>query len=350
VDRARREPASRRLALIVVLASACGGERGGEAPSDPVALEAIEQDLIEHTIPGIDGATVVARCADDVVTAADIALWLELFPALTTRQAVDDLLDLCVVRASWDPDRVEEWTPLADHARRVGLAMAWYRANVLLDTSLLPTPEAVAAFVAEPGYTTFFGLPELRTVSHMVLLLTEESSQDAVATATDVAARIAADLDAIGPGRSVSDLARLVERERSTLTDAGLEPRLEVRFSLPRRYAGAQQWEGLEASVDAFADAVFATPEGGAFGPVRTEFGIHVGIVERILPEDLPPMAQREARAHDRLLSQARATAFSVRLRAVYDAARVGTDPEAVNLLSRSAMERMAEAGEQRSR
>lgn len=321
-------------------------------PGDPVA----EPDSIAHAradrfvttsvFGEVAPDSVVATCGDTSIVAADVALWLHLFPVLTVDQAIEDLLDLCVVEQTVETQPLAMWEGYEADARMLARAAAWVLHTVVLDESLVVPAEQIDAWVAAPENQTEFGHPELRVVSHVVALVAEDATPETQAAAEALIRRVFAALAALPTPVDRAALAAAVDSVRA---DAGsIELNVETELRFPRRYAGPRNWEGgLDAVVDEFADAAFTTDVGAVFPPTRTSYGWHVGVVEAIEPEDMVPADARREKAHATLRNELLRATMDSRLRELFERTDVRVDPEAVNLLTTDAMQRIANANRQ---
>jgi peptidyl-prolyl cis-trans isomerase C len=107
----------------------------------------------------------------------------------------------------------------------------------------------VDAYVEE--HAAELALPEQRRLRHVV--------SETEAEAADVARRLAA-------GEPIAELAAALSLDQSTSTSGG-----------------DLGWVARSQLLAEFADAAFEAPAGAVFGPVHTELGWHVGVVEEIV-------------------------------------------------------------------
>lgn len=134
--------------------------------------------------------------------------------------------------------------------------------NRQLFNEIVPTPEITDDEVR--GEYDALGdrlvLGETRTVRHIVV-------------ATDAEAQEV--LNRLSAGESFADVAADVSLDGSTAEDGGLIGNVEADLLDP-----------------AFSTATFAAAVGQAFGPVQTELGWHVGLVESVTPPGMVPFDQ----------------------------------------------------------
>lgn len=279
----------------------------------------------------IDPDATVATVDGHAITAVDVATWLDLFPTLTVEQAVADLVDLQVASAEADVEQIYGWDIRRLDAERAGRAIAWARLYAY-PLAQDPADAQVDEAVADPRYIAFFGVPELARASHVLLAPGEDATE---ADRADARARLevlrdellaAGDIDAHDLGAARVDLAEEFEgRPISAVAD------LHLRF--PRQYSGEPTWEGLTAVVSPFATAAFENPPGSLVGPIETEFGYHLVLVEGRDPADLPePDAYREA-VRDWFLRNARYEAYEAQVATLRASAEVFFDRENSELL-----------------
>lgn len=330
----------RPTALVSLLLLVGCDRRLEVAPPDPVRLGAISSRITDQVFAGVAPDTSVIRCGDSTITAAHVAMWLSFFPRLTVEQAVEDLADLCAVRSVPVTD-LGEWEDVELNARLTARAMTWIRDHVHADASLEPTPDDVAAFLADPANGTALATPRLCTASHVLILVDAEATAEVRALAQQTGATIAAAASALPVPVDIYDVAALAEPHRASLEAAGLTLRIETNLVFPERDQGAPTWQGLQAVVEPFAAATFSTEPGRVFGPTQSEFGVHIGVVEAFTEAVERSPEARERIAHDTLLARARARAMGERSAAVMNTVEVRFDAEAAALLTGDAASRM---------
>lgn len=329
------------LAMGGLLGLACG-QTDTIAERDDAEFAAGDQFVTREVFGEVDPLLEVARCGDRRIVVADVAYWLEFYPVLTVEQAVDDLLDLCVVNAAVDPSRFATWDDYRRDAQLLARATTWLRHTIVMDESITVDPAEVASYVDSVENTTFFGTPELVTVSHVVVLVSEDAEASARGIARDVASSIASDLRTLPSPVEPADIARSVAAHRSAADGVGLQVSVEPRLRFPRVYSGESTWGSLSAVVEPFAVAAFTTPVGGVFGPIETSYGWHAGVVEDREPAQLVPAEERPLMIERNLLTAAQRTVFDQRLRVIYEATDISIDPEAVNVLAGNSLDRIA--------
>ncbi len=321
------------MACCVALAACGDGGDGTSAPTVPVGeFTEARADLVASVFgDAIDPDATVVTVDGQAITATDVATWLDLFPTLTVEQAVADLVDLRVASNEADVEQIYGWDTRRLDAERSGRAIAWARLYAY-PLAQAPSDEQVDEAVADPRYIAFFGVPELARASHVLLAPGEDATE---ADRAEARARLVTlrdellargDIDAHDLGAARVQLAEEFEgRPVSAVAD------LHLRF--PREYSGEPTWEGLTAVVSPFAEAAFSNPPGSLVGPIETEFGYHLVLVEGRDPADLPePEAYREA-VHDWFVRNARFEAYAAQVETLRAGAEIMFDRENSELL-----------------
>lgn len=336
----------RRVALLLL--AACGHDDG--VSKTEVAAGAV--DLVRREFgTSADAATVVATVGDEKVTAAEMAAYLELFPALTTRQALDDLLDLHRAALAADGSAEEGLATVALDAQLRGRALAYLRTFMAGSEARSAVTDAqIDAALRDPAYSVFYGLPERIRATHL-LVMTPPASK--AATAVPVADRVAQrayaerlllELRALGRPITALDLREAFVRHRDDAAAAGMELHKDEGMVFPRRFSGRPRWQGAVARVvDPFADACFEAKVGDLLGPVETEFGFHLIVVEERYPESAPPVPERRERIARFLAIQARQGDLKAELDRLAREQSVIPYPENIRAVSRSAVDQMRE-------
>ena len=121
----------------------------------------------------------------------------------------------------------------------------------------------------------------------------------------------------------------------------------DLHVEAPREYAGEIRWQGLPSVVPAFADALFETPIGELVGPVETDFGWHVILVEAERPAEMPDDGERQRIAEAYVLSRTRNRFVQERLATLMAQAHVGAYQENIGLLALEPEERVRAQAEQ---
>jgi hypothetical protein len=321
-----------RIVLVLLVFLAACAEPPPVVESARVAEIAHDQ-IAEQFGADLDPAREVARVGDRSITVAEVAAWLELFPTLTVEQAVADLVDAASVAAAQSV-HVDEI--LTRDAVVRGRFYTWASRVMFPEIdATAPTDEDVAAFAGAVENTTLWGIPELMQVSHILFRAAGPAveGQSLVNDAVRAQAAAAAAELRVLPFVDAVALRRYALAHATEFTAASLTATVEPHFQFPQRYSGATRWDGAPAVVDAFADAVFAVEPGTFIGPLETEFGVHLVVVEARIPALLPDEPTRLEMAHDMLLSRHRSAALATRLDALMATASITVEPDAVNML-----------------
>ncbi|MBN1769941.1 MAG: peptidyl-prolyl cis-trans isomerase [Deltaproteobacteria bacterium] len=218
-------------------------------------------------------------------------------------------------------ERGEERARWFDRERRALLVRRLLRREVAIREP--PSPRDLDDLRASyERIRSWFVRPEIRTVEHLVVVVTDPQAGPAEGEpAAWEAAR-----------RAVTDLAPLARGAESAGAFGALRPLLEAR--LQREWAAAGLDEARRPQVrlehidpfdregpfdEAFLAAAFALPEAGAVsGPVRTAFGWHL----LYLVETLPPRNASFEEAVPEMLERGRSAMEARRAEALGNATR----------------------------
>lgn len=335
----------KRAALLLL--TACAPDAGTPERSGPAAGEPA---LVARQFgAGIDPARVIATVGDASITSGEVAAYLELFPALTTRQAVDDLIDLHRASAAAEGSAAEGLETVARDARLRGRALAYLRRFMeQRDGSGAVSEAQIDAALRDPAYSVFYGLPERVRATHLLVMTPPASAAPRTVPAAPrdaqrrYAERLLGELRALGRPVTALDLRESFVRHRNEAAAAGMELHKDEGMVFPRRFSGRPRWQGAVARVvDPFADACFAAKVGDLIGPVETEFGFHLIVVEERYPEVAPPVAERRERIARFLAIQARQGDLKAELERLAAEQSVVPYPENIRAVSRSAVDQM---------
>lgn len=142
------------------------------------------------------------------------------------------------------------------------------------------------------------------------------------------------------PGRHGGDLAGELERARQALTVQATAAPLGDATLLPRALGPAGTTEIARTFGAAFAAALAELPLHRWYGPVTSEYGVHLVLIEQRFPSRLPELDEvRAAVARDYLYEQSRLAneRFYQGLRARYDVLVESDRPEDGGRNARSA-------------
>lgn len=125
--------------------------------------------------------------------------------------------------------------------------------------------------------------PEQVKVSHILVTLTEDASEDEIQKARNKMAEIKAELDKGQPFAVVAD-----------------------KYNAPNAAGkgGELGWIGRGATVPAFEEAAFNAEPGIVTEEIRTPFGLHILLVEEKKPGGLKPLAEVEANVRKSLAAE----------------------------------------------
>ncbi len=299
----------------------------------------------------VDPEEVLASVGEHSVRAADVAAYLRIYPSLSVEQAAEDLIDTHIAQ-SLDFEAQE----FDIHDARVrGRVIAWLRSQAWENEAVdVPDPAAVAEMLGDPANRTAFGTPELVTASHVLLNAEgEEQTPEREAAAAEFAAQVRAELADLGRPVQGADLIRAAYQ-----VIPGDEPVVEgmtliadAALVFPREYAGAPNWNGIEAVVPEFGEAAFEAELNEVVGPVRSDYGWHVIVVETKLAEDFPDEAEMQRMAEERQVGHQRGEVLQQAVHRVILESQVVLFEENIALMALSADERVQlQAGENRER
>lgn len=331
------------LACLALCLAACAGRTSPDEALDPAVAEADRAKAVDELFgPGAAPDQVVARLGDEPITAADLAVYLRMFPTLTTEQAVEDLVD---IRAAAHIDATVPESDIRD-ARIRARAMAWVRRHFWEDPAVsVPDPERVREFVTETRHVTTFGSPELAVVTHVLFTAEGEEEQTPLRArnAEILAARIHAGLRDLGRPVYGFDLLRVAKEvipEDDPLLD-GMELYSDDTLTFPYEYSGSRRWVGLDSVVPGFADASFESEPNQVVGPVQSHYGWHVLVVEERIPPDLPDQATIVALAEERTRREQRSRLLHIRIGELLRSVPVAAYEDNIGLLALSPEERL---------
>jgi hypothetical protein len=326
---------------------------------DPAAQAASARALVaEQFGSGVDADLVVATVGAETITAAEVAAYLDLFPALTTAQAVDDLVDLHRASTAADEAGAAGLQTVKRDAELRGRALAFLRNHLESNQKTTAVSDAkINEALNDPAYSVFYGLPERIRATHLLVIAPPKppanapaapaaptDSPAASAARSKLAADILVELRGLDHPATALDLRNAYKRHLEAAKAQGIELHKDEGMVFPRRFSGRPRWQGAVASVvDPFADACFNAKVGDLLGPVETEFGLHLIVVEARYPEVAPPTAERRARVARFLTLQARQGALKAELDRLAAEQSVVPYPENIRAVSRSAVDQVKE-------
>lgn len=343
-----------RLRVLTLAALLAGCQTTVEG--DPDAQAASARALVASQFgSGVDADLVVATVGTETITAAEVAAYLDLFPALTTAQAVDDLVDLHRASTAADEAGAAGLQTVKRDAELRGRALAFLRNHLESNQKTTAVSDAkINEALNDPAYSIFYGLPERIRATHLLVIAPPKPPANAPAAPTDspaasaarskLAADILAELRDLDHPATALDLRNAYKRHFEAAKAQGIELHKDEGMVFPRRFSGRPRWQGAVASVaDPFADACFNAKVGDLLGPVETEFGLHLIVVEARYPEVAPPTAERRARVARFLTLQARQGALKAELDRLAAEQSVVPYPENIRAVSRSAVDQVKE-------
>ena len=356
-----------RAATLSVLLAGCQQPAQG----DPAAQAASASALVAGQFGSVvDAGLVVATVGTETITATEVAAYLDLFPALTTAQAVDDLVDLYRASAVADEAGAAGLQIVKRDAELRGRALAFLRHHLESNQKTTAVTDAqIDEALNDPAYSVFYGLPERIRATHLLVIAPPKppanapaaqsaptDSPAASAARSKLADDILAELRALGHPVTALDLREAYTRHFDAAKAQSIELHKDEGMVFPRRFSGRPRWQGAVARVvDPFADACFNAKVGDLIGPVETEFGLHLIVVEARYPEVAPPPAERRARVARFLSLQARQGSLKAELDRLAIEQSVVPYPENIRAVSRSAVDQVkdrsqtvAPAGNQR--
>ena len=346
-----------RLRVLTLAALLAGCQTTVEG--DPAAQAASARALVaEQFGSGVDADLVVATVGAETITAAEVAAYLDLFPALTTAQAVDDLVDLHRASTAADEAGAAGLQTVKRDAELRGRALAFLRNHLESNQKTTAVSDAqINEALNDPAYSIFYGLPERIRATHLLVIAPPKppanapaapaaptDSPAASAARSKLAADILVELRGLDHPATALDLRNAYKRHLEAAKAQGIELHKDEGMVFPRRFSGRPRWQGAVASVvDPFADACFSAKVGDLLGPVETEFGLHLIVVEARYPEVAPPTAERRARVARFLTLQARQGALKAELDRLAAEQSVVPYPENIRAVSRSAVDQVKE-------
>ena len=354
-----------RAATLSVLLAGCQQPAQG----DPALQAASTREVASGQFgSGVDPGLIVATVGAETITAAEVAAYLDLFPALTTAQAVDDLIDLHRAATAAHEAGAAGLQIVKRDAELRGRALAFLRHH-LESNGTAVTDAQIDEALNDPAYSVFYGLPERIRATHLLVIAPPKppanapaaqsaptDSPAASAARSKLADDILAELRALGHPVTALDLREAYTRHFDAAKAQSIELHKDEGMVFPRRFSGRPRWQGAVARVvDPFADACFNAKVGDLIGPVETEFGLHLIVVEARYPEVAPPPAERRARVARFLSLQARQGSLKAELDRLAVEQSVVPYPENIRAVSRSAVDQVkdrsqtvAPAGNQR--
>ena len=354
-----------RAATLAVLLAGCQMTVEG----DPALQAASTREVASGQFgSGVDPGLIVATVGAETITAAEVAAYLDLFPALTTAQAVDDLIDLHRAATAAHEAGAAGLQIVKRDAELRGRALAFLRHH-LESNGTAVTDAQIDEALNDPAYSVFYGLPERIRATHLLVIAPPKppanapaaqsaptDSPAASAARSKLADDILAELRALGHPVTALDLREAYTRHFDAAKAQSIELHKDEGMVFPRRFSGRPRWQGAVARVvDPFADACFNAKVGDLIGPVETEFGLHLIVVEARYPEVAPPPAERRARVARFLSLQARQGSLKAELDRLAIEQSVVPYPENIRAVSRSAVDQVkdrsqtvAPAGNQR--
>lgn len=326
---------------------------------DPALQAASTRALVGSQFgSGVDADLAVATVGTETITAAEVAAYLDLFPALTTVQAVDDLVDLYRASTAADEAGAAGLQTVKLDAEMRGRALAYLRRHLDSNDKALAVSDAqIDEALKDPAYSVFYGLPERIRATHLLVIAPPKPPANAPAAPTDspaasaarskLATDILAELRDLDHPATALDLRNAYKRHFEAAKAQGIELHKDEGMVFPRRFSGRPRWQGAVARVvDPFADACFNAKVGDLLGPVETEFGLHLIVVEARYPEVAPPPAERRARIARFLALQARQGSLKAELDRLALEQSVVPYPENIRTVSRSAVDQVKERGQ----
>lgn len=337
--------------LSLALFSACAANERDSPPyeSNPEQL-ASDYAQLTREIFGEETSheLAVATVGEHTITAGEVAAYLSFFPTLTTGQATEDLVDIHLAAALGD--EADAYHHL--DARLRGRAFAWVRRNIWNDEALAtPEPEALHALTTQQDHLTEHSIPPLATVTHVLFGIEGfDNHTDAhrahVDTLTERVRGHLADLDRPVTGADLIAATETVYPPDDPLREV-LPLRSDPLLTFPEAYSGPRRWTGLVAVVPEFAEAAFSAPLYTLVGPVESEYGWHLIVVEDRTSGDLRSEAEARELIGNRLIAQQRGRAIQAAVQERIQSMQVMSYEDNVALLSLSAEERVQIDAEQ---
>lgn len=319
----RRPALGSILGLVVVagLSTLLASLAGCGSPSASTPASSAEPDATAPeraaSAPGTArvGGDVVATVNGIPITTAEVeqlARDARITSLLALRRLEDELvLGELAARAARGDD------PEAERAAR----RASVRAFLRLEVEATHTPETITHAEIEARRAQIgraLVQPELRRASHLLVPL----ARDAEEAQVDAALRIARELR--------DEVARADDPSRALDAYAGRRGAFELRVE----HLPAMSHDELE---EPFADALFAAPALGVLSaPVRTSFGVHVVVLEEILPASSVPESEWEPAIRRQLTAERRVAALDEWAARLADRTPVQILPAAVSIAERA--------------
>ena len=344
-----------RAATLSVLLAGCQQPAQG----DPALQAASTREVASGQFgSGVDPGLIVATVGAETITVSEVAAYLDLFPALTTAQAVDDLVDLHRASTAADEAGAAGLQTVKRDAELRGRALAYLRLHIDTNDKTLAVSDAkIDEALKDPAYSIFYGLPERVRATHLLVMappappanvpaaaLPPVENPAARAARRKLAEDILVELRGLDHPATALDLRNAYRRHLEAAKAQGIELHKDEGMVFPRRFSGRPRWQGAVARVvDPFADACFNAKVGDLLGPVETEFGLHIIVVEARYPEVAPPPAERRARVARFLTLQARQGSLKAELDRLAVEQSVVPYPENIRAVSRSAVDQVKE-------
>jgi len=333
-----------RIGLCLTLQVACAADDRVETTSerDNSALAQAQHSAATAAVfgEGVEPNRALAHVSDTPITVGDVALYLQLFPAMTTEDALEDLVDIRVAaRHQSSPEEA------AEHDARVrARALAWMEQNVWSRREELLDPARVEELLTDLGHTTFISNPELRTVTHILFSATpEEQTPERAAGAEALGQRIREELSELERPVFGFDLYRA--RVQSIPNDDpllhGMPIGGDVNLTFPAEHSGPRTWQGIDAAVPRFAEAAFAAEVGEIVGPVVSDYGWHMLVVEEIILAETLSDEERLRRAQGRALREAASREIEDRVEVMLGKSAVELYQDNIQALAFSAEQRL---------
>ncbi len=350
----RRAPVTTRLrtlagtALVAALAlgtTACG-ESDAQSLTYEVRPERLQQDypaLAAATFgDSVDASEVLATVGDTAITVGEVATYLSVFPALSTEQAVQDLIDIHVGAGLGDAATADQYTD----ARLRGRAFAWLRANIWTNPEYnTPSPERVEQLLTEPEYRTEYSTPELVRVTHVLFASEgdENHTPELERLAGELGERVRRQIG--DPGRPITGPDLLVAYAEVYPEDDPIRAQLPVHvdagIAFPEEFSGPKTWTGLPSVVPRFGAAAFSAPVGTLVGPVESYYGWHMIVVEERIPAEPMEQTALVEMMEQRTIREQRGRATQAAVGARLNQTRILTYEDNVRLLALPPEERL---------
>ena len=333
------------ILLLLLLFVACNKTNSEPVLSDPLpAMAAITAHVFGAEIsPDL----VVATVENHEIVASDVAAMAMLFPTLTVEQIINDLIDAHIAASHADPEASGLVAAARIDGDRRGLMTAWMWENVWSKGSFEVSEEEITAFLADSVNAPLFGHPQLARTSQILIQLGEaEVREEAEQIGADLV-RILTEIKAENGFLTSQDLAAAIDSQ--TPSD-GISLRLKEHLTFPRRYSGPATWEnGIEAVVEPYAAAAFDNPPASLVGPVMSNFGFHVILVEDHIPATFERDEQTIEIARRGVIAARFREHFTEQANLVFQQIPYEINPEASRMLSSTGLERVSASREERA-